>query len=255
MAMLNTVQLYVDSTDPLASAKAQSLSKRWKFEVVKQPPSGLALCIEQEQLVLKDFNEPKQHGITVDFLSAQTQYRKQHGGAFKEPLAKAFGVKSTRPLTLIDATPGLGRDAFVLASSGCKVVLIERSPVVAALLADGIERLQAQQPEVAAQLSLIHGDSILVMQNWALDEVDGIYLDPMFPHRKKSALVKKEMRVFQQLLGPDADANELLAPAMKLAKSRVVVKRPNSAPLLNDCKPTMAITSKKHRFDVYLTNT
>ncbi len=30
-----------------------------------------------------------------------------------------------------------------------------------------------------------------------------VYLDPMFPHKQKSALVKKEMRVFQSLVGPD----------------------------------------------------
>ncbi|NMH59866.1 class I SAM-dependent methyltransferase [Alteromonas ponticola] len=234
--------------------QANELSERWGFNLVEEEPDQLGLCFEQEQLVLKDFSAPKQLGISVDFLSAQSQYRKQHGGAFKEPLAKAFAVKSTQTLNIVDATPGLGRDAFVLASVGCHVTMVERSNVVAALLADGIARLTTKQPEIAERLKLVYGDSKSVMLNWSSDKVDGIYLDPMFPHRKKSALVKKEMRVFQQLLGHDPDADALLAPALALAKSRVVVKRPNSAPILNDCKPTMAITSKKHRFDVYLTN-
>lgn len=58
---------------------------------------------------------------------------------------------------------------------------------------------------------------------------DVVYLDPMYPHRQKSALVKKEMRVFQSLVGNDDDADSLLIPAMTIAKRRVVVKRPNYA--------------------------
>ncbi len=251
--MPETFPIYTDPAEEGASDKVAAIAEQWGFRVVGTPPEGLSLSYESNQLALKDFSEPKQHGVTVDFLSAQSQYRKQHGGAFKEPLAKAFGVKPNQTLTIVDATPGLGRDAFVLAGVGCQVMLIERSPVVAALLADGLDRLAQTDPLLAARLTLLHGDSQQIMQNWTQGEVNGVYLDPMFPHRKKSALVKKEMRVFQQLLGTDPDADGLLSPALKLANSRVVVKRPNSAPILNDCQPSMTITSKKHRFDVYLT--
>ena len=79
-----------------------------------------------------------------------------------------------------------------------------------------------------------------------------VYLDPMFPHKKKSAAVKKPMKMFQTLLGHDADADDLLTPALSLAAKRVVVKRPNYAPFLQDKAPTMQIKGKKHRFDVYL---
>ncbi|MGO2403831.1 MAG: class I SAM-dependent methyltransferase, partial [Vibrio litoralis] len=83
------------------------------------------------------------------------------------------------------------------------------------------------------------------------------YLDPMYPHpenKKKSALVKKEMRVFQSLVGADNDADDLLEPALQLATKRVVVKRPDYAPWLNQHKPSMAIETKKNRFDVYVLN-
>ena len=130
--------------------------------------------------------------------------------------------------------------------------MVERSPVVAALLEDGLRRLADAAPELYSRFALVHGHSPDVMKNWQGDVIDAIYLDPMFPHRKKSALVKKEMRLFQQLLGPDEDADELLAPARALAKKRVVVKRPNAADVLAGVQPSMAITSKKHRFDVYI---
>ncbi len=183
---------------------------------------------------------------------AASIYRKQHGGGRKEPIVKAVGLKGNEQWHVVDATPGLGRDAFVLVSVGCHVTMIERSPIVAALLEDGIRRLQIDYPDLASRMTLQHGNSAEVMQYFDGEDVNAIYLDPMFPHKKKSALVKKEMRLFQQLLGHDPDADALLPPALKLATHRVVVKRPNSADVLAGHKPSMAIESKKHRFDVYL---
>lgn len=78
-----------------------------------------------------------------------------------------------------------------------------------------------------------------------------VYLDPMFPHKQKSALVKKEMRVFQSLVGPDLDADGLLEPARLLATKRVVVKRPDYAPPLANVATPNAVVTKGHRFDIY----
>ncbi len=237
-----------------SSPQASELAARWGFSLVTSAPAGLGLVMEDDCLQLMDFAEPRQQGVMVDFLSGASEYRRAHGGGKKEPIAKAIGLKGLTAPVVIDATPGLGRDAFVLAGLGCQVYLIERSPIVAALLEDGIRRLHAHSHELAARFTLVHGNSIDVLQNWPYTQVHTVYLDPMFPHRKKSALVKKEMKVFQALLGADPDADELLSPALALAQKRVVVKRPNSAPYLANTPASMAITSKKHRFDVYLTH-
>ena len=243
----------VVSPDARDADKAVSLDivSRWPFELAEQA-SGLAMSLVDGKLSLVDFEDPKTGGVFVDFLSGESLYRKQHGGGKKEPIAKAIGVKGEATPKVLDATPGLGRDAFVLASLGCHVTMVERSPVVAALLEDGLRRLAVAAPELHSQFSLVHGNSSEVMKHWQGDDIDVIYLDPMFPHRKKSALVKKEMRLFQQLLGPDEDADDLLEPARALANKRVVVKRPNAADVLAGVQPSMAITSKKHRFDVYI---
>lgn len=130
------------------------------------------------------------------------------------------------------APTGLGRDAFVLACLGCRVRMFERHPVVAALLEDGLRRAYADPelgPWLATRLTLHHGSSLSALAQLH-SAPDVVYLDPMFPHRQKSALVKKEMRVFQLLVGADEDADGLLAPA--LALRRVVVKRPDYAPRL-----------------------
>ena len=111
-----------------------------------------------------------------------------------------------------------------------------------------------EQPDaqwLSERLHLVKGDSANILKTTA-ETPDAIYLDPMFPHRKKSALVKKEMQVLQSLLGVDPDADQLLIPALALARKRVVVKRPNTAPFLDNKKPNMSMESKKHRFDIYL---
>lgn len=127
--------------------------------------------------------------------------------------------------------------------------------MVAALLDDGLERAK-QDPEigewVSERMSLLHASSLVALGELADDNAfikpDVVYLDPMYPHpenKKKSALVKKEMRVFQSLVGADTDADGLLEPALKLAAKRVVVKRPDYAEWLDEKKPTMAIETKK----------
>ncbi len=104
---------------------------------------------------------------------------------------------------MVDATAGLGRDAFVLAALGCQVQMLERNPVVAALLDDGLRRgyLDAEiGPWLRERLTLLHASSLTALV--AIEpRPEVVYLDPMYPHRQKSALVKKEMRVFQSLVG------------------------------------------------------
>lgn len=78
-----------------------------------------------------------------------------------------------------------------------------------------------------------------------------VYLDPMFPHNDKSALVKKEMRAFRPVVGDDLDADQLLDAALAIAENRVVVKRPRKAPFLADRKPSLQFQGKSSRYDIY----
>jgi len=211
------------------------------------------LSVINGYLQLIKIDEPKLGGIYVDFVSGTMAHRRQFGGGRGEAVAKAVGIKGDYFPFVIDATAGLGRDAFVLAAIGCRVMMFERHPVVAALLYDGLNRAY-QDPEMASwlpkHLSLIHSNSFEQL-SLVTDNPDVVYLDPMFPHRQKSALVKKEMRVFQQLVGSDNDADQLLALARFIARKRVVVKRPDYAPFMAEQKPVSSIKTKNHRFDIY----
>jgi len=146
-------------------------------------------------------------------------------------------------------------NAFIFACLGADVILMERSAIAAALLNDALQRA-AMDKETAAIIQRMHfhyGDSLQIDQIFVLEKrPDVVYLDPMFPHRKKTASVKKEMLAFQQLIGDDSDSDELLAICRKTARKRVVVKRPIKAPYLDNCQPTYSMNMKKHRFDVYV---
>ena len=194
--------------------------------------------------------------IDVDFVGGNAGHRRRAAEGRKQPLARAVGLKHGANPAVIDATGGLGRDAFVLATLGCNVQILERSPIVAALLHNGLERARADAATapIAERITLVNADARHYLH--ALSDAqrpDVIYLDPMYPHRDKSALVKKEMRVLRALLGDDDDAADLLPAARHAAKKRVVVKRPGRAPWLGDHKPSMSIENENTRFDVYLT--
>jgi 16S rRNA (guanine1516-N2)-methyltransferase len=169
---------------------------------------------------------------------------------------------------VLDATAGLGRDAFRLAYHGCRVTAIERSPVLFALLQDGLERA-ARVPEIQEHLGdrlrLLHADARGFLQQLAKecgtaalggvsspeDVPDVVYLDPMFPPQKKSALAKVEMRILRQLVGGDPDAGELFELARAVARQRVVVKRHRrAAPLAPN--PTHSHSDQTTRYDVYV---
>ncbi len=228
-----------------------------KWGLVNDETAPFSLVLNDSCLALYKRDEPKLGGVYVDWVAGASAHRRKFGGGKGQSIAKAIGLTKGVIPTVIDATAGLGRDAFVLASLGCKVQMIERHPVVAALLDDGLARAK-NDPEigtwVSERLSLLQASSLhrLLDEQNKSTSADVIYLDPMYPHKKKSALVKKEMRVFQTLVGADEDADTLLCPALSLAAKRVVVKRPQYADFLAGSAPSMQISTKKNRFDVYV---
>ena len=214
---------------------------------------ALQLGSDGLQLVLHGPEAPGP--VRVDFVAGAVAHRRQFGGGSGQMIARAVGVQPGIRPSILDATAGLGRDAFVLASLGCDVTLIERHPLIAALLEDGLLRARGDVAvgPIVACMRLLVGNAIEFMRAWGGEAPQVIYLDPMFPHREKSALVKKEMRLFRPLVGDDDDAPALLEAALALASHRVVVKRPRKAPVM-DCAgvvPGYALEGNSSRFDIY----
>ncbi|WP_183061661.1 class I SAM-dependent methyltransferase, partial [Salmonella enterica] len=114
------------------------LAARWGLE--HDEDNLMALVLTPQHLELRKRDEPKLGGIFVDFVGGAMAHRRKFGGGRGEAVAKAVGIKGDYLPDVVDATAGLGRDAFVLASVGCRVRMLERNPVVAALLDDGLTR-------------------------------------------------------------------------------------------------------------------
>jgi 16S rRNA (guanine1516-N2)-methyltransferase len=248
--------LAVSQTDPCLADKARTLAAKLGLPLynVEEPTPALLLTLTPERLELRQTTKGAEGPLFVDFSGGAIEYRRKQTTSRKEAIARAVGLKGGATPAVLDLTAGLGLDSFILASLGCTVRMVERSPVVAALLADGIERarLEPALAEIMARISLMVGESLEILRTWQGERPEVICLDPMYPHRGKSALVKKEMRLIRLLVGDDQDSDQLLAAALGVASRRVVVKRPRLAPALRGPEANFAISGKNSRFDVYL---
>lgn len=250
-------QLFVCPLTPEQTDPAQALANELGLAFAAQPPATCThvLMQEPERVALHTLGKHAPGPVYVDFVQGAAAWRRQHGGGRGQLLPKAAGLKGEFVPNVIDSTAGLGRDGFVLASQGCPVTLLERSPLAFALLRDGIRRalLDAEVAPIAQRMTLIHTDASTYLQ--ALLEAqypDVVVVDPMFPERGKAALAKKEMQAFQALIGDDLDAPTLLQAALGCAKKRVIVKRPRLAAAIEGPKPNLQMAGQSTRFDVYL---
>ncbi len=189
----------------------------------------------------------------MDFIAGAVAHRFKFGGGINQALPKAIGMKIYKKPHVIDATAGLGRDAFLLASLGAQVTLIERSAQMHKLLQEGM--LQASEHstelnEIIKRMTLIYGDAKEILPSL---KPEIILIDPMHPERKQSALVKIELRQIREIVGTDEDAIELMHIALETATKRVVLKWPQKAkPMLGIKTPSHQIIGKTTRYDVFI---
>lgn len=233
--------------------QAQSLANRLNLPFSQeQTQFDYLLLLTPEFLGLQKTNT-NSLPLYVDFASEEMHHRRKKTSLKKEFLARALGLKNNTHPIIIDATAGLGRDSFILASLGFEIHLLERSPIIHALLADGIVRGK-KNPEIAdiiKRMHLVETDAV----EWLKKSIkpDLIYLDPMFPERRKTALVKKNMQYFQDIIGKENDTETLFQTALTCAKQRVVIKRPRLSETLPGPAPDFSLTGSSSRFDIYLT--
>lgn len=257
MSLHSSNLLSVAYLDDFYSLSAQELSKELDLPcfyldhpLKKHSKYEYLLLLGESGVSIAKTGKSAPNPVKVDFVSGSSAHRRLYGGGKGQDIAKAVGLNKRNDLSVLDATAGLGRDAFVLASLGCHVTLLERCTFVRALLKDGLARA-ANAEEVApitARMGLQEGDIGTQLSHL----YDVVYLDPMYPHIEKSAAAKKEMAFFRDLIGHDEDADYLLPLALKIARFRVVVKRPKGAPFLDNQPATYQIVGKSGRFDVYV---
>lgn len=191
--------------------------------------------------------------LIVDFVGGAIGHRLRSGEGRGQALARAAGFSRGVTPDIVDATAGLGRDAFLLASLGARITLIERSATMHDLIADGLECARAaggRYADTVARMTLIHGDSCALLPQL---NPQVVLVDPMHPPRNNTALVKKEMRLIREIVGTDPDAAQLMQVALETARNRVVLKWPLRAePMALLPKPSHQILGKSVRYDVFV---
>ncbi len=196
---------------------------------------------------------PERDSLICDFTGGAVRHRFRFGGGRGQALPRAVGMKDGNTPMVVEATAGLGRDAFLLASLGATVVLIERSPEIHGLLEDAMARASdagGAVAEVIARMTLLHGDARDLLPTLSPEVV---LVDPMHPPRKKTALVKNEMRLIREIVGTDEDSVDLMKVALATARKRVVLKWPRRAdPMKGIGPPSHRITGKSTRYDVFM---
>lgn len=208
-------------------------------------PEGLFLTETDEGLTLTDGN------LTMSGDFTKMLPRLKQSNLERELLVKTARIKGIDHVpVVVDATAGMGEDSLLLAAAGFKVKLFEYDQVIAALLQDTLKRSIdiAELSEAVSRMEFVSGDSIQGMKNMT-DAVDVVYLDPMFPERQKSGLIKKKFQLLQQLERPCSDEDALLEAAMSLHPKKIVIKRPLKGPFLAGKKPSYSTSGKAIRYD------
>ncbi len=234
----------------VAREVAEKLGVPLYQSIDKNTPEGFYLTWRDGRLKLLDKELLKKGGLSVDIEprpGEQRSWPAPKTGA----LAQALGRKTK---TIIDATTGWGQDSFHIFRMGYDLRCIERSPIMVELLADGFKRLAQVDWVLRQQIELpklLAGNAIEILSNLDI-KPECIYIDPMFPpKRKKSALAKKSMTILRDLLGDDEDKEQLFEIAFQTAIKKVVVKSPNHAEPIAG-KPSESFVGKLLRYDVYL---
>ena len=150
----------------------------------------------------------------------------------------------------VDAAAGLGEDALLRAAAGYEVLLFERDAVIASLLRDALERAQSvpQLKDIVSRMKLTEGDSIKMMP-LMVHEPELVYLDPMFPERRKSGLINKKLQLLQKLERPCVEEDDLLGAAAALHPRKIIIKRPLKGAFLAAPKPSYSVKGKAIRYD------
>lgn len=239
-------KLYLSDGD---REKAVSIAEKLRIVIVEElPEDELVLELSREGLALRR-GALSMMGDFSDMLSRIVPGRLQG-----ELLVKSAKLKNCDHIpTALDATAGMAQDSLLLAAAGFKVKLYEKDSIIAALLADALERGAAvpELSEAISRMELYNEDSIEAMKSMT-EAVDVIYLDPMFPARSKSGLIKKKFQLLQQLEAPCSDEAELMEAAMSAKPSKLVVKRPLKGPYLGGVKPSYSHQGKAIRYDAYV---
>ncbi len=232
--------------DCAQTESAVSFASKTGYRIENTPGDELTVIFDREGISLSGY------GLTYrgDF---ESMIRRVSGGRLMhEMLIKA--AKSIKGQgRAIDATAGMGEDSFLLAAYGYEVTMYEQNPIIALLLKDSLARARKNKDiaDIVSRMHLVEGNSVELLSGQNVD-TDLVYLDPMFPKRRKSGLINKKLQLIQKLEPPCSSEEELFAAAIATRASQIIVKRPLKSPYLAMNRPNYTIEGKAIRYDCYV---
>lgn len=241
--------LSIVALDSVSQPKVRTMIKR--LAGLDQPAALQMLVSEAGICLRKEGSRFK--GLQVNFDSAASSFRRRKGGGKSQLLVKAVGLHKAERLRIIDATAGLGKDSFVLASLGGTMTMLERSPLLSLLLEEAIQAgcVVPDIADIVGRMQVHNCDAIEWLHETGPSS-DVVYLDPMFPTEKKGALVKGDMQLMREIIGTDIDAGRLFEVALASPTRRVVVKRAARSRNISPLHPDFSVKGRSSRFDVYI---
>lgn len=224
---------------------AESFAGKNGLIIKEQPGEELTVLFDEKGISLTGY------GLSYQGDFESMLHRVTNGRLSHEMLVRAAKTAQTEPKG-IDATAGMGEDAFLLAAYGYEMTLYEQNPVVAVLLKDALRRAKKHPDikEIAERMHLVEGDSVQELAAHT-ETADLIYLDPMFPGRQKSGLINKKLQLIQKLEPPCSAEKELFEAALSVKPTKIIVKRPLKSPFLAEKRPTYELKGKAIRYDCY----
>ncbi|MDO6461098.1 class I SAM-dependent methyltransferase [Granulosicoccaceae sp. 1_MG-2023] len=249
-----SLHVFAEAADdlPLAQAVAAQLGTGLLPSAPQEAEGGILVMVRDGRIQVRE-NRADAAPVSVTFHAGRNAHRQRFGGGINQHLCRAVGLNKSPGLHIIDANGGYARDAFVLAGFGARITLLEQSPLLCLMVKEALQDA-AQDSQFAAtaeRITVINTDSVAYLQARTGTAADVIYLDPMFPERRKSAAVKKDMQLLHALAGPDTSGEALLQAALQKAARRVVVKRPVHAAPLSTQRLTGEVRATHTRYDIY----
>lgn len=254
-----TLPLVVVIGEHAARDEAERLAATLALPLLERIPADrCALVVNTAEITLQRDDGLQQR---IDFRDGKVASRLDEPGLKRQPLARAIGIDAfvkahRRPLSVTDGTAGFGQDAWLLAGCGATVLMLERLHWLYLLLSRALRdaHLDPRTQALAGRTTLAHADARSYCANHP-DASDVVFLDPMYPPRRKSAKVGKGMQLLHALAGAPDDDPALLAAALTHARYRVVVKRPKGAARIAGSEAfdgqLTTVESPNTRYDIY----
>ena len=140
-------------------------------------------------------------------------------------LLNALGIEEG--MSILDCTLGMGADAIVesfgVGETG-EVIALEKNPIVAALIAHGLETSEREHPTTVAAMRRIHvicADYLDYLREQSDNSFDVVYFDPMFRHPFTESAGIHPLRF---LADPRPVSSEAIREAGRVARHCVVLK-------------------------------